>query len=166
MGGFLWFISGAAVATIYCNGRIQAGYYAANPNGYYERGWTRQSAQALDSDERAPEGNERERQYAYGAGVRLEGQQRFGLELPQQPRERTEAPTPPPPPPQQEEQASLDHIRELSKQADEAAHVCLSEATLDSLMATIIAAKNKLAERRAQEEKRASEVNEFLLRYV
>ncbi|KAK0443326.1 uncharacterized protein EV420DRAFT_1026516 [Desarmillaria tabescens] len=122
MGGFLWFIAGAAAATIYCNGRIQAGYYAANPNGYYERGWTRQSAQALDSDERAPEGNERERQYAYRAGVRLEGQQRFGLELPQQPRERMEAPAPPP---QQEEQVSLDHIRELSKQADEAMSACL-----------------------------------------
>ncbi|KAK0443141.1 uncharacterized protein EV420DRAFT_1752161 [Desarmillaria tabescens] len=167
MGGFLWFIAGAAAATIYCNGRIQAGYYAANPNGYYERGWTRQSA-PLDSDERVPEDNERERRYAYGAGVRLEGQQRFGLELPQQPRERMEAPTPPPPPPQQEEQASLDHIRELSKQADETMSD-LSEVTLDSLMATIIAAKNKLAERRAQreqEERRASEANKFPLRYV
>ncbi|KAK0199708.1 hypothetical protein DFS33DRAFT_185510 [Desarmillaria ectypa] len=163
MGGFLWFIAGAAVATIYCNGRIQAGYYAANPNGYYERGWMRQSA-PLDSDERVPEGNERERRYAYGAGVRLEGQQRFGLELPQQPRECVEAPAPPAPP-QQEEQASLEHIRELSKQADEAMSD-LSEATLDSLMATIIAAKNKLAERRAQEEKRASEANKFPPRYV
>ncbi|KAG7440795.1 uncharacterized protein BT62DRAFT_574245 [Guyanagaster necrorhizus] len=140
MGGFLWFVAGAAAATIYCNGRIQAGYYAANPNGYYERGWVRQNA-PFESDEKVPEGEERERRYAYGAGVRLEGQQRFGLEVPQRQRERPEVTPPPPLPPQQEEQPSLERIRELSKQADEAMSE-LSEATLDSLMAIIIAAKN------------------------
>ncbi|KAK0234962.1 uncharacterized protein ARMOST_12435 [Armillaria ostoyae] len=169
MGGFLWFIAGATVATIYCNGRIQAGYYSANPNGYYERGWVHQSAPINESDERVPESEGRERRYAYGAGMRLEGQQKFGLEVPQQQRERLEAPPPAPPqPPRQEEQPSLERIRELSKQADEAMSD-LSEATLDSLMATIIAAKNKLAERRTQreqEEKRASEANKFPPRYV
>ncbi len=120
MGGFLWFIAGATVATIYCNGRIQAGYYSANPNGYYERGWVHQSAPINESDERVPESEGKERRYAYGASMRLEGQQRFGLEVPQQ-RERLEAPPPTPPqPPRQEEQPSLERIRELSKQADEA----------------------------------------------
>ncbi|PBK66074.1 hypothetical protein ARMSODRAFT_1086961 [Armillaria solidipes] len=131
MGGFLWFLAGATAATICCNGRIQAGDYSANPNGYYERGWVHQSAPINESDERVPE----------------KGQQRFGLE---------------------EEQPSLERIQELSKQADEAMSD-LSEAILDSLMATIIAAKNKLAERRTQreqEEKRASEANKFPPRYV
>ncbi|KAK0443132.1 uncharacterized protein EV420DRAFT_1577096 [Desarmillaria tabescens] len=135
MGSFLWFVAGAAAAAIYYSGR-----------------WTHQSA-PLDP-ERVPEGNKRERRYAYGAGVWLE--------------ERMEAPAPPAPPPQQEEQASLEHARELSKQADEVMSD-LSEATLDSLMATIVAVKNKLVERRAQreqEEKRASEANEFRPRYV
>ncbi|KAK0487998.1 hypothetical protein EDD18DRAFT_1191739 [Armillaria luteobubalina] len=168
MGSFLWFLAGATVATIYCNGRIQTGYYSSNPNGYYERGWVHQSAPVNESDERVPESESRERRYAYGAGMRLEGQQRFGLQVPQQ-REQLEAPAPvPPQPPRQEEQPSLERIRELSKQADEAMSD-LSEATLDSLMATIIAAKNKLAERRSQreqEEKRASEANKFPPRYV
>ncbi|KAK0186425.1 hypothetical protein F5146DRAFT_1142804 [Armillaria mellea] len=168
MGGFLWFIAGATVATIYCNGRIQAGYYSANPNGYYERGWVHQSAPISESDERVPESEGRERRYAYGAGMRLEGQQKFGLQVPQQ-REQLEAPAPAPPQPtQQEEQPSLERIRELSKQADEAMSD-LSEATLDSLMATIVAAKNKLEERRTQreqEEKRASEAKKFPPRYV
>ncbi|KAK0234971.1 hypothetical protein EDD85DRAFT_791876 [Armillaria nabsnona] len=146
MGGFLWFLAGATAATIYCNGCIQAGDYSTNPNGYYERGWVHQSAPINESDERMPEREGRERRC-----------------------ERLEAPAPAPPQPRRQgEQPSLERIRELRMQADKAMSD-LSEATLDSLMATIIAAKNKLAERRIQreqEEKRASEANKFPPRYV
>ncbi|KAK0475780.1 hypothetical protein IW261DRAFT_1644520 [Armillaria novae-zelandiae] len=133
MGGFLWFLAGATVATIYCNGRIQTGYYSANPNGYYERGWVHQSAPVNESRRK-------------GARERREGTTVFLWSCCLNKREQLEAPAPalPPQPPQEEEQPSLERIRELNKQADEAMSD-LSEATLDSLMATIIAAKNKLA---------------------
>ncbi|PBK89596.1 hypothetical protein ARMGADRAFT_1083568 [Armillaria gallica] len=145
MGGFLWFLAGATAAIIYCNGRIQAGDYSTNPNRYYERGWVHQSAPINESDER---------RISKGLDQRCE---------------RLEAPAPAPPQPRRQgKQPSLERIREFSMQADKAMSD-LSEATLDSLMATIIAAKNKLAERRIereQEEKRASEANKFPPRYV
>ncbi|KAK0216806.1 hypothetical protein IW262DRAFT_1463747 [Armillaria fumosa] len=65
-----------------------------------------------------------------------------------------------------------ERIRELSRQAGDAMSE-LSEATLDTLMSTILAAKNKLADRRIQrdlEEKRVADAAErekrFPPRYV
>ncbi|KAG7440797.1 uncharacterized protein BT62DRAFT_1080650 [Guyanagaster necrorhizus] len=170
MGGFFWFLIGAGTATIWSHHhRNQPGFCGRTEytEGYERRGY-------------GP--------WGHGWHGRSDGQN-------QKPRsddlDRDAAPPPAPPPPAHppvaegqaytmerqaytEPPSSVDkeRLRELSRQAGDAMSE-LSEATLDSLMSTILVAKNKLADRRIQrdlEEKRVADAAErekkFPPRYV
>ncbi|KAK0436832.1 uncharacterized protein EV420DRAFT_234540 [Desarmillaria tabescens] len=170
MGGFFWFLIGAGTATLWShNHRNQPGFCGRTE--YTEGGYERRGF--------GP--------WGHGWHGRYDGQN-------QNPRDRHDdldaapAPSPAPAqPPVAEAQAyatetqtyteppsspDKERIRELSRQAGDAMSE-LSEATLDSLMSTILAAKNKLADRRIQrnlEDKRAADAAErekrFPPRYV
>ncbi|KAK0199716.1 hypothetical protein DFS33DRAFT_186214 [Desarmillaria ectypa] len=165
MGGFFWFLVGAGTATLWShNHRNQPGFCGRTE--YTEGGYERRGF--------GP--------WGHGWHGRYDGQNQN-----QKPRDDLDANPAPAQPPVREGQGytterqvyteppsspDKERIRELSRQAGDAMSE-LSEATLDTLMSTILAAKNKLADRRIQrdlEEKRTADAAErekrFPPRYV
>ncbi|KAK0234950.1 hypothetical protein EDD85DRAFT_62342 [Armillaria nabsnona] len=172
MGGFFWFLIGAGTATIWShNHRNQPGFCGRTE--YTEGGHERRAF--------GP--------WGHGWHGRFDGQnQNPHRDGHRDDLDATPAPAPSPaqplvtegqgyiterqaysePPPSPDKE----RIRELSRQAGDAMSE-LSEATLDTLMSTILAAKNKLSDRRIQrdlEEKRVADAAErekrFPPRYV
>ncbi|KAK0186413.1 hypothetical protein F5146DRAFT_1227066 [Armillaria mellea] len=172
MGGFFWFLIGAGTATIWShNHRNQPGFCGRTEyteGGYERRGfgpWGHGWHGRFDAQNQNPHRDSRGEDLDKAPAPAPAPTQPPVMEQQGYTTERQAYSEPPPSP-------DKERIRELSRQAGDAMSE-LSEATLDTLMSTILAAKNKLADRRIQrdlEEKRVADAAErgkrFPPRYV